>query len=88
MTFLKFLLVNGRTPCLASTCAFCCEPIGEAYLREVPTRLPYCDHGCYFARLQSLEDFRAAKAGEAVMASPAIQALIPFADRAAVPPLE
>jgi hypothetical protein len=83
MKFLKFLLVNGRTPCLASTCAWCCEPIGEAYLREVPTRLPYCDQRCYFAHLQSLEDFHAAKADEAVMASPTIQALIPSADQAA-----
>jgi hypothetical protein len=79
---MKFVLVNGRTPYLASTCAWCCEPIGEAYLRELPTRLPYCDHRCYFAHLQSLEDFRVAKAGEAVMASPANQALIPSADQA------
>jgi hypothetical protein len=60
---MKFVLVNGRTPSLVSTCTWCCDPIGETYLRELPTRLPYCDHRCYFAHLQSLEDFRVAKAG-------------------------
>jgi hypothetical protein len=25
----------------------CCEPIGESYLRELTTRLSYCDHMCY-----------------------------------------
>jgi hypothetical protein len=25
----------------------CCEPIGESYLRELTTRLSYCDHTCY-----------------------------------------
>jgi hypothetical protein len=42
-----FLLVNGRTPSPQSFCALCCEPIGETYLREVATRLSYCDHQCY-----------------------------------------
>ncbi len=44
---MKFLLVNGRTPSLRSFCALCCEPIGESYLRELATRLSYCDHQCY-----------------------------------------
>jgi hypothetical protein len=43
----KFILVNGRTPRPQSFCALCCEPIGESYLREFTTRLPYCDHSCY-----------------------------------------
>jgi hypothetical protein len=42
-----FLLVNSRTPSPKSFCALCCEPIGESYLREVATRLCYCDHQCY-----------------------------------------
>ena len=25
----------------------CCEPIGESYLREIGTRLSYCNHNCY-----------------------------------------
>ena len=44
---MKFILVNGRTPRPESFCALCCEPIGETYVREVATRLSYCDHQCY-----------------------------------------
>ena len=44
---MKFILVNGRTPRPQSSCALCCEPIGETYLREIATRLSYCDHQCH-----------------------------------------
>jgi hypothetical protein len=44
---MKFIVVDGRTPRPQSFCARCCEPIGESYLREIATRLPYCDHNCY-----------------------------------------
>jgi hypothetical protein len=44
---MKFVLVNGRTPRTQSLCALCCEPIGESYLRDIVTRLPYCNHACY-----------------------------------------
>jgi hypothetical protein len=44
---MKFVVVNGRTPSPQSFCALCCEPIGESYLRELTTRLSYCDHECY-----------------------------------------
>ena len=44
---MRFVLVNGRTPCPQSFCVLCCEPIGANYLREIGTRLPYCDHNCY-----------------------------------------
>ncbi len=44
---MKFVVVNGRTPSPQSFCALCCEPIGESYLRELTTRLSYCDHVCY-----------------------------------------
>jgi hypothetical protein len=44
---MKFVLVNGRSPRPESFCALCCEPIGENYLRELTTRLSYCDHKCY-----------------------------------------
>jgi hypothetical protein len=44
---MKFILVNGRTPRPPCFCALCCEPIGESYLREITTRLSYCDHKCY-----------------------------------------
>jgi hypothetical protein len=44
---MKFIVVNGRTPRPQSSCALCCEPIGETYLREIATRVSYCDHQCY-----------------------------------------
>ena len=44
---MKFVLVNGRTPRPQSFCALCCEPISDSYLREIATRLSYCDHRCY-----------------------------------------
>jgi hypothetical protein len=49
---MKFVLVNGRTPRAQSFCALCCEPIGKTYLREIATRLSYCDHQCYLGHCQ------------------------------------
>jgi hypothetical protein len=46
---MKFVLVNGRTPCSKSLCPECCELIGAGYLREFGTRQPYCDYDCYAA---------------------------------------
>ena len=48
---MKFVLVNGRTPRPHSFCSLCCEPIGESYLRELTTRLSYCDHQCYLGKV-------------------------------------
>ena len=44
---MKFVLVNVRTPRPQSFCALCCEAIVESYLRELTTRLSYCDPKCY-----------------------------------------
>src|SRR5262249_54873170 len=44
---MKFVLVNGRGPRRESFCGWCCEPIGDGYLRELPTRLSYCNYKCY-----------------------------------------
>ena len=44
---MKFNVVNGRTPRPQSFCSLCCEAIGESYLREIATRLSYCDQRCY-----------------------------------------
>jgi hypothetical protein len=41
---MEFVLVNGRTPRPQSFCVLCCEPIGESDLREIETRLSYCNH--------------------------------------------
>lgn len=50
---MRYVLVNGRTPCRQSYCVQCCEPIGATYLREIGTRLPYCNHDCYAAHCNS-----------------------------------
>jgi hypothetical protein len=47
---MRFVLVNGRAPRSQSFCATCCEPIEENYLREIATRLSYCDRNCYLGR--------------------------------------
>jgi hypothetical protein len=44
---MQFVLVNERSPRPESSCALCCETIGESYLRELTTRLPYCNYECY-----------------------------------------
>jgi hypothetical protein len=44
---MRFTLVNGRAPHRRSTCALCSKPIAANYLREIATRLPYCDANCY-----------------------------------------
>jgi len=48
----RFVLVNGRTPCPQSFCALCCKPIGASYLREFETRISYCDDKCYAEHCQ------------------------------------
>jgi hypothetical protein len=42
----RFVFVNGRTPRGHAHCAACCEPIGDAYVRDVQTGLLYCDRSC------------------------------------------
>jgi hypothetical protein len=44
---MRFVLVNGRTPCQRSLCVMCDRPIAAGYLREVGTRLAYCNQDCY-----------------------------------------
>jgi hypothetical protein len=44
---MKFVMVTGRSPRPQSFCALCCKPIGDRYLRDIATRLSYCDHECY-----------------------------------------
>jgi hypothetical protein len=44
---MRFILVNGRSPCSRSFCAKCKQPIVENYLREGGTSLIYCEVNCY-----------------------------------------
>jgi hypothetical protein len=50
---MRFILVNGRAPRPQSSCAFCCQPIGNGYLRELTTRLSYCNQQCYVGHSES-----------------------------------
>jgi len=43
----RFILVNGRVPCTQPICVMCENPISPGYLREIGTRLTYCNHECY-----------------------------------------
>ena len=65
---MKFILVNGRTPRPQSLCALCCEPIGETYLREIATRLSYCDRQCYLGHRKQAAH-RYSEARECLVAS-------------------
>jgi hypothetical protein len=51
---MKFVLVNGRSPRPQSFRALCCGLIGERYLRELKTRLSYCDHTCYVGHCKGM----------------------------------
>ena len=44
---MRFVFVNGRTPSPTCVCVMCGEPVTARYLREIGTRLCYCDHDCY-----------------------------------------
>ena len=44
---MRFIMVNGRTPCRQSLCLMCNRQIQTSYLREAGTHLIYCDHRCY-----------------------------------------
>ena len=65
---MKFILVNGRTPRPQSFCALCCKPIGETYMREIATRLSYCDHQCYLGH-RKLAARSYSEAGERLVAA-------------------
>jgi hypothetical protein len=51
---MRFIMVNGRTPRSRSLCAMCDQPARVNYLREIGTRLIYCDHNCYESHCKSV----------------------------------
>jgi hypothetical protein len=51
---MKFVLVNGRSPRPQSSCTTCGEPIRLTYLREIDTRMAFCDHDCYALRYKGV----------------------------------
>jgi hypothetical protein len=44
---IAFVLVNERVPRAHANCARCCARIERGYVREVQTRLVYCDAQCF-----------------------------------------
>ncbi len=47
---MKFVLVNHRIPNGDRLCNRCYRPLGQGYLRDVRTRIEYCDYNCYRCR--------------------------------------
>jgi hypothetical protein len=67
---MKFILVNGRTPCRNSTCALCGESISNSYLREMGTQLYYCDESCYSDHCKRVVDLSNSTRAGLVAVSP------------------
>lgn len=44
---MRCIVVNGANLKAGAFCAHCRARIGESYLRELGTRLLYCDFDCY-----------------------------------------
>src|ERR1700751_5844758 len=44
---MRFVLVNNRAPHPQSTCKQCGTPLVAGYIRDLSSRLLYCDHRCY-----------------------------------------
>jgi hypothetical protein len=44
---IRFVLVNDRVPRSDTYCALCCEKIEQGYVRELRTRLVYCNPQCF-----------------------------------------
>jgi len=47
---MKFVLVNDSQPRGSSICTHCSKAIRAGYLRDLASKLPYCDFSCYRAR--------------------------------------
>ena len=43
---IKFVIVNGRTPARAPSCACCAEKLEDGYIHETGTGLKYCNLVC------------------------------------------
>jgi hypothetical protein len=46
-------MVNGARLKAPTACAHCGGEIGDSYLREIGTRLVYCDFDCYSVALET-----------------------------------
>jgi len=44
---IRFVVVNNRVPCANQHCAMCNDLIEKGYVRDLQTRLVYCDTPCF-----------------------------------------
>jgi hypothetical protein len=44
---IRFVVVNNRVPCADQHCAVCGGLIEKGYVRDLQTRLIYCDTQCF-----------------------------------------
>jgi hypothetical protein len=50
---MRCVIVNGAQLKTETRCAHCGNKIGHAYLREIGSRLIYCDLACYSRAVES-----------------------------------
>jgi hypothetical protein len=50
---MRCIIVNGAKLKAQAACAHCSRPIGECYIREIGSRLIYCNFHCYSVALET-----------------------------------
>jgi hypothetical protein len=50
---MRCVIVNGAKLKAQACCARCGRPIGDSYIREIGSRLIYCDFHCYSVALET-----------------------------------
>jgi len=50
---MRCIIVNGAKLKAQARCAYCNRTIGEGYIREIGSRLIYCDFHCYSVALEA-----------------------------------
>lgn len=50
---MRCVMVNGANLKAQAFCAHCGDEIGDSYIREIGTRLVYCDFDCYSVALET-----------------------------------
>lgn len=49
---MRCVLVNGASLKAPTLCAHCSNKVGASYVREIGTRIVYCDFRCYSAAIE------------------------------------
>ncbi len=50
---MRCIFVNGASLKAEVFCAHCRNKIGESYIREIGTKVIYCDYRCYSGRAEA-----------------------------------